>query len=161
MRKLKSLWLIAAILLWSGCSMSAKPERPNSAGEVAEVQEDPAGEVIALNKADFLRKVFDYEKSPTKWVYEGDKPCIIDFYADWCGPCKKVAPILRELASQYKGKIVVYKINVDQEQELAAVFGIRSIPTFLFVPKEGQPRLSMGALPREEFVNQIDAFLLK
>ena len=106
--------------------MSAKPERPNSAGEVAEVQEDPAGEVIALNKADFLRKVFDYEKSPTKWVYEGDKPCIIDFYADWCGPCKKVAPILRELASQYKGKIVVYKINVDQEQELAAVFGIRS-----------------------------------
>ena len=114
-----------------------------------------------MNKADFLRKVFDYEKSPTKWVYEGDKPCIIDFYADWCGPCKKVAPILRELASQYKGKIVVYKINVDQEQELAAVFGIRSIPTFLFVPKEGQPRLSMGALPREEFVNQIDAFLLK
>ena len=106
--------------------MSAKPERPNSAGEVAEVQEDSAGEVIVLNKADFLRKVFDYEKSPTKWVYEGDKPCIIDFYADWCGPCKKVAPILRELASQYKGKIVVYKINVDQEQELAAVFGIRS-----------------------------------
>ena len=114
-----------------------------------------------MNKAEFLLKVFNYEKNATKWVYEGDKPCIIDFYADWCGPCKQVAPILRDLAILYKNDIVVYKVNVDKEKELAAAFGIQSIPTFLFIPKEGQPQISMGALPREEFVKQIDTFLLK
>ena len=152
-----------------------------------------------MNKAEFLQKVFNYEKNATKWVYEGDKPCIIDFYADWCGPCKmmgpvvekcaeayagkmkigklnvdenmsiaqkcgpckQVAPILRDLAILYKNDIVVYKVNVDKEKELAAAFGIQSIPTFLFIPKEGQPQISMGALPREEFVKQIDTFLLK
>ena len=155
MRILTSFWLLSVVLLLVSCSMSAKTEGSNESQKVAK------GEVIALNKAEFLTKVFNYEKNSTKWVYEGDKPCIIDFYADWCGPCKKVAPVLRDLAILYKNDIVIYKINVDQEKELAAAFGIQSIPTFLFIPKEGTPQVSMGALPREEFVKQIDSFLLK
>ncbi len=137
------------------CTMSAKSGEGKAAGT------ESKGEVVHLDKAGFLQKIFDYEKNSTKWEYAGDKPCIVDFYADWCGPCKQVAPILAELAAKYKDDIVIYKVNVDQEQELAAVFGVRSIPTLLFIPKEGQPQVSMGALPREEFVKQIDSFLLK
>ena len=155
MRKLKSLWLVSVVLLLVSCSMSAKSDKSSEAGTASK------GEVVTLNKAEVLQKVFNYEKNATKWVYEGDKPCIIDFYADWCGPCKQVAPILRDLAILYKHDIVVYKVNVDKEKELAAASGIQSIPTFLFIPKEGQPQISMGALPREEFVKQIDTFLLK
>jgi len=118
------------------------------------------GEVVVLNKADFLTKVFNYEKNQNEWIYEGEKPCIIDFYADWCGPCKKVSPILKDLAAQYKDDIVIYKIDVDQEKELASAFGIQSIPTLLFVPKNGTPQMAQGALPREEFVKQIDSYLL-
>jgi thioredoxin 1 len=104
-----------------------------------------------LTKETFLSKVFDYENNK-EWKYEGEKPCIIDFYADWCAPCKIVAPVLEELAKDYDGKIDVYKVNTEEEQELAAVFGIRSIPSFLFIPSEGQPRMAMGALPKNTFV---------
>lgn len=113
MRKLKSLWLVSVVLLLVSCSMSAKSDKSSEAGTASK------GEVVTLNKAEFLQKVFNYEKNATKWVYEGDKPCIIDFYADWCGPCKQVAPILRDLAILYKNDIVVYKVNVDKEKELA------------------------------------------
>ncbi|MGM9759252.1 MAG: thioredoxin, partial [Parabacteroides sp.] len=118
------------------------------------------GAVVRLTKAEFLAKVFNYEKNPNQWVYEGTLPCIVDFYADWCGPCRQVAPILTELADQYKGKIVVYKINVDQEKELAMAFGIQSIPTFLFIPAKGQPQMAQGALSKAMFQEQIDKFLL-
>ena len=104
-----------------------------------------------LTKETFLSKVFNYETNK-EWKYEGDKPCVIDFYADWCGPCKMVAPILEELAKEYNGKIEIYKVNTEVEQELAAVFGIRSIPSLLFVPLEGQPQMAMGALPKDTFV---------
>ncbi|HCC51579.1 MAG TPA: thioredoxin [Porphyromonadaceae bacterium] len=117
--------------------------------------------VIVLNKAGFLEKIYNYEKNTEAWVYEGNLPCIIDFYADWCGPCKKVAPVLKELADEYKGQIIVYKIDVDKEKELAGAFGISSIPTFLFIPKKGTPQSAMGALPRESFVKVIKEFLLK
>ena len=118
MRKLKSLWLVSVVLLLVSCSMSAKSDKSSEAGTASK------GEVVTLNKAEFLQKVFNYEKNATKWVYEGDKPCIIDFYADWCGPCKQVAPILRDLAILYKNDIVVYKAKAEivakKKAELAA-----------------------------------------
>ena len=149
--------MVAAALFLVSCSMSANPEK----NEPAKTSKQVKGEVVVLNKADFLTKVFNYEKNQTQWVYEGDKPCIIDFYADWCGPCKRVTPILAELAEQYKDDIVVYKINVDNEKELAMAFGIQSIPTLLFIPKTGTPQVSQGALSKEQFVEQIENFLLK
>jgi thioredoxin 1 len=103
-----------------------------------------------LTKESFIEKVFNYEQNK-EWKYSGDKPCIIDFYADWCGPCKMVAPVLEELSKEYDGKLYIYKIDTEAEQELASVFGIRSIPSLLFVPMEGQPQMAMGALPKDAF----------
>ncbi len=104
-----------------------------------------------LTKESFLNKVFNFEKNK-EWKFEGELPCVIDFYADWCGPCKMVAPVLEELAKDFDGKMNVFKVNTEEEQELASAFGIRSIPSFLFVPAEGQPQMAMGALPKETFV---------
>ncbi len=98
----------------------------------------------------FKEKVFNFEASQ-EWKFEGERPCIIDFYADWCGPCKMVAPVLEQLAVEYKDKVDIYKIDTEDQQELAAMFGIRSIPSLLFVPSEGQPQMAMGALPKESF----------
>ena len=111
-------------------------------------------------KADFLAKVYNYEKNPKEWKYEGGKPAIVDFYATWCGPCKAIAPVLEKLAAEYKGKIVVYKIDTDKEPELSAAFGIRSIPTLLFIPAKGTPQVAQGALPEEALRKTIDEFLL-
>lgn len=113
-----------------------------------------------LTKVEFFEKVYNYEKNPDKWIYEGDKPAIIDFYATWCGPCKVVAPILEELAKEYAGKIVIYKIDTDKERELSAAFGISSIPTILFIPLKGDPQIAQGALPKETLKRAIDEFLL-
>lgn len=108
----------------------------------------------------FKEKVFNYEKNPDNWVFEGDLPCIVDFYADWCKPCKLIAPIMEELANEYKGKINVYKVNTEKQRELSSVFGVRSIPAVLFIPMEGKPQMSTGALPKESFKQAIDEFLL-
>ncbi len=116
---------------------------------------------INLTKADFLEKIANYEANPTEWNYLGDKPAIIDFYADWCGPCKMVAPILEELAEEYKDQIYIYKVDTEKEQELAAAFGIRSIPSLLFIPQEGQPQMAQGALPKASFKDAIEQVLLK
>lgn len=102
-----------------------------------------------LTKATFQEKVFDFEKNKD-WTFEGDIPCIVDFYADWCGPCKTIAPILEQLSEEYKGKINIYKVNTEKEQELSAVFGIRSIPSMLFVPMGEQPQMAAGALPKAQ-----------
>lgn len=115
---------------------------------------------IELTKADFLKKVVDYESNPNEWKYLGNKPAIVDFYASWCGPCKMIAPVLEELAKEYKDKIVIYKVNTEKEQELAGAFGIRSIPTLLFIPVSGEPRIIMGAQPKAELKKTIDSFLL-
>ncbi|PLX26873.1 MAG: thioredoxin [Ignavibacteria bacterium] len=112
-----------------------------------------------LTKATFLEKVFDYENKQ-EWEFNGELPAIIDFYADWCGPCKMVAPILEELAEEYKGKVDIYKVDTEAEQELAAVFGIRSIPSILFIPKGDKPQMAAGALPKESFVQAINEILL-
>lgn len=103
-----------------------------------------------LTKQTFLEKVFDYENKQ-EWEFQGERPCIIDFYADWCGPCKMVAPIMEELSEEYAGKVDIYKIDTEAEQELAAVFGIRSIPSILFVPMGEQPQMAAGALPKHTF----------
>ena len=113
-----------------------------------------------LTKETFLKKVFDYERNKD-WKYEGELPAIIDFYADWCGPCRIVAPVLEQLSKEYEGKINIYKIDTEAEQELAAVFGIRSIPSLLFIPRDGKPQMAMGALPKESFVQAIDDLLLR
>ena len=115
---------------------------------------------IQLTKADFLKKVVNYETNPTEWNYLGDKPAIIDFYADWCGPCKQVAPVLEELAAEYGDQIYIYKIDTEAEQELAAAFGIRSIPSILFVPMDGAPQMAQGAMPKASFKEAIDKVLL-
>jgi thioredoxin len=108
----------------------------------------------------FKQKIYNYEKSPDNWVFEGDLPCVVDFYADWCKPCKLIAPIMEELAVDYKGKINVYKVNTEQQRELSTLFGIRSIPSVLFIPMKGKPQMSTGALPKESFKQVIDEFLL-
>ena len=113
-----------------------------------------------LTKAEFLSKVANYEKTPDKWEYLGSKPCIIDFYATWCGPCKALAPVLEELAKEYAGKVYIYKIDVDKEEELAGAFGIRSIPTLLWIPQSGKPTVTQGALPKPELKKMIDDTLL-
>ncbi len=113
-----------------------------------------------LTKQLFLEKVFNYEANKD-WVFEGDLPCIIDFYADWCQPCKMVAPILEELSDEFAGKINIYKVNTEIEQELAGAFGIKSIPSMLFCPKDGQPQMAVGALPKESLIQAINDVLLK
>ena len=112
-----------------------------------------------LTKQAFLEKVFNYEQNKD-WKYEGDLPCLIDFYADWCGPCKMVYPILEELSTEYKGKIRIYQIDTEAEQELAAAFGIRSIPSLLFCPADGQPQMAQGALPKATLKKAIEEILL-
>lgn len=113
-----------------------------------------------LTKETFLKKVFNFEENQD-WKFEGDKPCLIDFYADWCGPCKMVAPVLEELSNEYKDQVNIYKIDTEAEQELAAAFGIRSIPSLLFVPMKGQPRMAQGALPKPSLIEIIDKLLIK
>ncbi len=120
-----------------------------------------ATKTIHLTRAEFLEKVANFEKSPEEWVYLGDKPAIIDFYADWCGPCKMIAPILEELADEYDGQIYIYKVDTEAEQQLAAEFGIRSIPSLLFVPMGEAPQMAQGALPKDAFKQAIDEVLLK
>ena len=116
---------------------------------------------IKLTRADFLTKVANYESNPEKWEYLGDKPCIIDFYADWCGPCKMIAPILEELAAEYEGEIYIYKVDTEAEQQMAADFGIRSIPSILFCPVGEAPQMAQGALPKDAFKQAIEEVLLK
>ncbi len=116
---------------------------------------------INLTREEFLKKVANFEETPDKWVYLGDKPAIIDFYADWCGPCKMIAPILEELAYEYDGQIYIYKVDTEAEQQLAAEFGIRSIPSLLFIPMGEDPQMAQGALPKDAFKQAIEEVLLK
>lgn len=115
---------------------------------------------IKLTTQDFKEKVFNYD-TEKEWKYKGTVPAIIDFYADWCGPCKAVAPVLEELSNEYKDKLVIYKVDTDAEMELAAVFGIRSIPTFLFIPVDADPMMQPGAFPKKVFKEIIDTQLVK
>lgn len=124
------------------------------------------GEVIKIDNAQFKVQIMDYLKNPNEWKYEGKLPCIVDFYADWCGPCRIASPLLDELARKYKGKIVVYKVNTDQERELSQAFGISGIPAFLWIPKLGKPTMTSGIArspeaTKEQFEKMINDLLLK
>ncbi len=111
-----------------------------------------------LTKEVFKEKVFDFE-SNKDWKFEGERPCIIDFYADWCAPCRALTPVMEELSEEYKGKVDIYKIDTEKEQELAGMFGIRSIPSILFVPMDAQPQMATGALPKEALQKAIEDVL--
>lgn len=118
--------------------------------EETAAMEKPTTRVVHITKADFLKKVYDFEKNPDEWKYLGSQPAIVDFYADWCGPCRQLSPVLDELAKEYSGKLTIYKVNVDNERGLATFFGIRSIPTLLFIPMKGKLQRSLGALSKTE-----------
>ena len=152
--KIKFPTLLAFILLHI---LSVKGTVPVLAGE---------GEVMKINIAQFKAQIMDFEKNPKVWKYEGQLPCIVDFYADWCGPCRLASPALEELARKYKGKIVVYKVNTDQERELSTVFGITGIPAFLWVPRSGNPTMTRGVANsadaiRIQFEKMINEVLLR
>ena len=112
-----------------------------------------------LSKQMFLEKVFNFEANK-EWKYEGELPCVVDFWAPWCGPCKAVGPVIEDLSKEYAGKVNFYKVNTEEEQELAGAFGIRSIPSLLFVPKSGQPKMAVGALPKNALKEAIEKELL-
>lgn len=148
-------------MILTACSNVSNDNKQKENSQQTESKMQTKQKTINLTKAEFLTKVANYEESPDKWEYLGDKPCLIDFYADWCGPCKMVAPILEELADEYEGEIYIYKVDTEAEQELAAAFGIRSIPSILFCPMGEQPQMAQGALPKDGFIQAIDEVLLK
>lgn len=150
--------LFLGLLTLASCK--GKTETSQSTSEPAQTEKQTTGP-IHLTKAEFLKKIADYETNSKEWKYLGDKPAIVDFYADWCGPCKMVAPLLESLSKEYEGKINVYKIDVDKEQELARAFGIQSIPTLWFIPMKGEPQVAMGALSKEQLDEYIKQVLLK
>lgn len=141
------------------CSCNGQPNSDKKSADKSTKTEKKATPTH-LTKAEFLAKVVNYEANPTEWKYLGDKPCLIDFYTTWCGPCKMLAPHLEELAAEYDDKIYIYKVDTEKEPELAAAFGIRSIPTLLFVPMTKQPQMSQGYLDKETLKNVIETVIL-
>ena len=145
---MKKSILIAMAVMVFGLTVNAQEEKKES-------------KVQHLTYKEFLKKVWDFEKSPNTFVYKGKLPAIVDFYADWCGPCRRVAPIMEKLAEDYDGKLLIYKVNTQNEAGLASAFQIRSIPTVLFIPMEGQPMMQVGALPEEGYRQVIEQHLVK
>lgn len=162
--KIKSMFILAAgaMIALSACAgQQEKKELKGNQVSTTQQKETKKMKTIELNKEDFKKRVMDYEANPTEWKFAGKKPAIIDFYATWCGPCKQTAPILEELANEYDGKIDVYKVDVDQQEELAALFGVQSIPTLLFIPTDGKPQKVVGALGKGQFEDVIKQVLIK
>lgn len=147
----------ALLLLATACSGNAANQGDDKKTIVKSADE---GKVEFLTYDAFLSKVWNFETNPQDFKYVGDVPAIVDFYADWCAPCRKIAPIMDQLAKEYNGKLKIYKINVDKEQQLSAVFQIRSIPSVLFIPKTGQPMMQAGALTEEMYRKVIDEQLV-
>lgn len=151
MKKIAFISVFFLSFALSACSSNA--EKGNAGNPPAE------GQVNKLTAESFQRLIWNYKSNPTEWVFIGDKPVIIDFYADWCRPCKMVAPILDELSKEYQGKVRIYKINTDEQRELAGLFNINSIPAVLFIPKNGKPQMSVGAMQKEGYVDLINSVL--
>ena len=148
MKRIIASLIVLCTLTWSACAQSSQKEQ----------QEKTA--VVQMDKQMFLDKVFNYTTGATEWKYQGDKPAVIDFYATWCGPCRMVAPILKDLAKEYGDSIVVYKVDTDKEKELSMAMGIQSLPTIVFIPKSGQPQIIVGAANKTTFRRAIDEVLL-
>ena len=156
--------LVVVVFFMASCSNTevSKTKASTTEANAATTTTTIEHKVVYLTTQMFVDQIFDYKANPQKWNYKGDKPAIIDFYADWCGPCKRVAPVMEELANEYDGQINIYKIDTDKEKELAGqVFGIRSIPSILFIPVEGQPMMYTGAHPKQYYINLINENLLK
>ena len=145
---MKKAILIALVMMVTAMTANAQEKKTES-------------KVKHLTYNEFLKKVWDFEKNPTTFVYKGKLPAVIDFYADWCGPCRRVAPIMEKMAEDYEGRLLVYKVNVDQEKNLAAVFQARSIPMVLFIPVEGMPYKQVGAMQEQDYRNVVEEQLLK
>ncbi len=158
MKKISVIVFLSLSFLFISCSNINGNQKKNKLkierGKNKAQNDKAKPELLTYNE--FLKKVWNFEKNPHKLVYEGKEPIVIDFYADWCGPCKKVAPIMVELAEKYENKVKFYKINVDKERKLASVFRIRSIPSVLFLSTHGKPQIQVGLLPREQYIKTID-----
>ena len=155
MKKYSFLAVVLLMVAFVSCSSVGGDKKETAASGLKE------GAVNQISTEMFRTLVYDNQKTPTEWIYAGTQPCIIDFYADWCRPCKMVAPIMEDLAMQYKGKVVFYKVNIDQEKELAQMFNIQSIPAILYVPANGKPQMAVGMSSKEEYIQQIQSLLLK
>lgn len=164
MKKTALFMLLVSFVLVS-CNANGQGEQVNKKETIKEsntnLKTKSKMKTIHLTKEEFLTKVANFETSPNEWKYLGDKPAIIDFYAEWCGPCKSIAPVLEELAAEYEGEIYIYKIDTEAEQELASAFGIRSIPSLLFIPMDEAPQMAQGAMPKSAFKEAIESVLLK
>lgn len=152
MKKLTFLLLFLVSFTFNGCSGTENKDNGGTA--------NTEGQVNKLTAESFQKLVWDYKSNPKEWVFKGDQPVIIDFYADWCRPCKMVAPIMEELSKEYNGKVRIYKVNTDEQRELAGLFNINSIPAVLFVPKNGKPQMSVGAMQKPAYVEMIQNVLV-
>lgn len=161
MKRLLVIPIIALFMMSCGDSKNENKKAENVEKEEKVIVNEEEKLVKVLDYKSFIKEVWDIEKYPDSFAFKGDNPCIIDFYADWCGPCKKIAPIMEELAKEYKGKLTIYKVNTDNERKLATIFKIKSIPTVFFMPMTGQPRTQVGALSKEDYKNIIEQHLLK
>ncbi|MEI6883744.1 MAG: thioredoxin [Bacteroidota bacterium] len=152
---------VLVLLSLAACAENPPNTGVNAASKQAALEQTSQGKVVHLSQELFKQVVWDFKKNSASWLFEGDIPVIVDFYADWCRPCKALAPTLDELAMEYKGKIRIYKINTDENRELSGLMGISSIPALLFVPKTGKPSFSLGALPKDKLNTMINESLLK
>ncbi|MGA3013522.1 MAG: thioredoxin domain-containing protein [Bacteroidales bacterium] len=154
---MKKRFMILSIvfpLLLAGNNNSSACGSDNKASEIRD------GVVTQMSTQMFIRQVWDYRANPKAFTYKGDLPCLIDFYADWCRPCRMVAPLMDEFAKEFSGKIRVFRVNTDAEHELSSLFQIRSIPMVMFVPKSGKPQTVVGALPKDSYKKMINDLLL-
>ena len=160
MKKIGFIFVIFVFQALIACSGNPPNGSTNAISKKAAIEQSAQGKVVHLDQELFRQLVWDYKKSADNFTFEGDIPVIVDFYADWCRPCRALSPTMDELAMDYKGRIRIYKINTDENKELSGLMGISSIPALLFVPKKGKPGFSLGALPKDKLKGMIDDGLL-